>query len=445
LLKNIRFEIPQDAAYILKHLEQNGFEAYIVGGCVRDSVIGRVPQDWDIASSAQPHEIKELFPKTIDTGIKHGTVTVLLNSQPFEITTYRIEGRYINHRKPETVEFTNSLEEDLGRRDFTINAMAYNPAKGLADPYKGLHDIEAKQIKAVGNAMQRFEEDALRMLRAVRFSAQLGYRIEEATLQAISRHSPLITNISGERIRDELSKALLANPMSFEILYSTGILKEILPELALCFETMQRHPYHIYNVGMHSLHAANQTTANLILRWTMLLHDIGKPVVKTTDEKGIDHFYMHQKVSAQKAEKILQRLRFDNTSTAQIKKLILEHDRQIGDNEKSVRKAIAAIGLDLFQTWMQVRIADIKAQNPDKALERMTHLDKVKAIYHRVIAEKQCLSLKQLAVTGNELMEIGIPQGKKLGEVLQHLLDAVLEQPQLNERDVLLQMARKMI
>lgn len=437
--------MPDDVSYILNLLEQHGFEAFIVGGCVRDSIIKRNPQDWDIATSAKPQEVKNIFQRTIDTGLKHGTVTVMLNSHAYEITTYRIEGKYINNRQPETVEFTDSIEADLSRRDFTINAMAYNPIKGLIDPFGGIDDIDAKQIKAVGDAAHRFEEDALRMLRAVRFSAQLNYSIEENTLYAIEKHCHLLNNISGERIRDELNKILLANPMIFQLLQSTGILRQVLPELDICFETAQKHPYHIYNVGLHSLHAASNIESRSLLRFTMLLHDIGKPMAHTTDSKGIDHFYMHQKRSAEMAELILHRLRFDNASITRIKKLILEHDRQIGDSEKSVRKAIAAIGVDLFEDWIQIRLADISAQNPDKAIERIARLNMLKVTYDKIIAEKQCLSLKDLALNGKDLLDIGFPQGKNIGEVLQRLLDAVLEQPELNDRNRLLEMARKLI
>jgi tRNA nucleotidyltransferase (CCA-adding enzyme) len=445
MVLKVLFEIPSDVDYILKSLEQHGFDAFVVGGCVRDSIIGRSPQDWDIASSAKPQEVKNIFPKTIDTGLKHGTVTILLHNSSYEITTYRIEGKYISNRKPEAVEFTDSIEMDLSRRDFTINAMAYHPLTGLVDPFGGIDDINTKQIKAVGNAAHRFEEDALRMLRAVRFSAQLGYSIERDTLEAIEKHCSLLKNISGERIRDELNKILLANPMIFELLHHTGILKQIIPELDICFETTQRHPYHVYNVGMHSLHAAESIKGISLLRWTMLLHDIGKPMAHSTDSKGIDHFYMHQKISAEKASLVLQRLRFDNAAITRIKKLILEHDRQIGDHEKSVRKAIAAIGVDLFEDWMQVRMADIKAQNPEKAKERLVKLNAVETAYHKIINEKQCLTLKDLTVSGKDLMDMDFPQGKKLGEVLQQLLDAVLEQPELNEREKLLEMAKKLL
>lgn len=443
--RRIKIEIPQDVDFILRELEQKGFEAFAVGGCVRDSIIGRQPQDWDIATSAKPEEVKAVFPYTIDTGLKHGTVTVLLKGEPYEITTYRVEGRYIDNRRPETVEFVDSISADLGRRDFTINAMAYNPVAGLVDPYGGIADIEGRQIRAVGQPDHRFEEDALRMLRAVRFSAQLGYAIAADTLEAIGRNSALIKNISAERLRDELSKTLLADPMAFLILQQTGILKQVLPELDICFEVNQINPYHIYNVGLHSLHGACHAPNTPVLRWTMLLHDIGKADTISTDSNGINHFYQHQQVSASKAENVLQRLRFDNASIARIKKLILEHDRQVGENDKSIRKAISAIGVELFEDWLLVRQADTMAQNPQKAPERLSHLAAVRETYKRIAQEKQCLSLKELAVSGDDLMQLGIPQGKKLGQVLQQLLEAVLEQPELNDRERLLELSKRLI
>lgn len=445
MYKNITIEIPNDVADILNLLEQYGYEAFAVGGCVRDSIISRKPQDWDIASSAKPQEVKNIFPKTIDTGLQHGTVTVLINKNPYEITTYRIEGKYTDNRRPESVEFTNSIEADLSRRDFTINAMAFNPSKGLLDPFGGIDDIEARHIKAVGNAEHRFEEDALRILRAIRFSAQLGYSIENATLEAVKKHSSLLNNISKERIRDELNKTLLAEPMVFQLLYNTGILKHIMPELDACFETNQINPYHIHNVGLHSLYAASNIPCDSILRWTMLLHDIGKPDTISTDSNGINHFYMHQKVGMEKADKLLQRLRFDNASIAKIKKLILEHDRQVGENEKSIRKAVAAIGVDLFDDWLKVKRADILAQSPDKTNERIAALDVIEAIYKKIVSDKQCLSLKDLAISGRDLMDMGIPQSKELGEVLQKILDAVLDQPELNQKDILLDMVKNNI
>lgn len=436
-------DIPSGAAYIIEALEQRGFEAFVVGGCVRDSLIGRKPQDWDITSSAKPEEIKGIFKKTIDTGLQHGTVTVLYEDIPYEITTYRIEGEYINNRKPEWVAFTDSIEEDLSRRDFTINAMAYNPSRGLLDPFGGLDDIVRGQIQAVGEAALRFQEDALRMLRAVRFQAQLGYEIEPATYEAIKANAKLIVNISKERIRDELTKTLLANPMSFLLLRETGILRDVLPELDRCFEVPQNNPYHVYPVGLHSLTAACKVESDLLLRWVMLLHDLGKADTRSTDDRGIDHFYSHQKRSTDMAEEIMKNLRFDNTTIHQAKNLILEHDRQVAVAEKSVRKAMSVIGPDLFDKWLKVKQADMEAQNPALLPKRLNDLKLIEKLYKKIVAEKQCLTLKDLKITGRDLMAMGFPQGKELGEVLKHMLEAVLEEPALNEKQGLLKMAEK--
>lgn len=439
---NIKIYIPPQAAYIIEQLQQKGFEAFIVGGCVRDSIIGREPQDWDIATNAKPQDVKAAFNRTIDTGLLHGTVTVLVDGIAYEVTTYRTEGAYINNRKPEKVDFIDSIEEDLSRRDFTINAMAYNDSMGLVDPFDGLADIESKRIKAVGDAAQRFQEDALRMLRAVRFSAQLSYEIEPATLTAIEQKSSLIRNISAERIRDELNKTLMADPMAFVLLHDVRLLVHFIPELDRCFDMEQLNPYHKYNIAMHSLYSASNIEKDLQLRWTMLLHDIGKADTVSIDSSGIHHFYGHEKVSAEKAELVMQRLRFDSFSTSRIKLLILHHDMEPNDSEKSIRKAVSIIGADLFQLWLQVKRADIEAQSSYKAAERLEKLDRIRAIYDKIIAENQCLTIKDLAIDGNDLMAMGFKQGKELGRVLKALFEQVLEQPELNVREKLLGMAK---
>ncbi|MGB7604325.1 MAG: HDIG domain-containing metalloprotein [Lutisporaceae bacterium] len=443
MCNKITIELPPQVIYIIEQLQQKGFEAFVVGGCVRDSIIGRSPQDWDITTNSKPEDVKATFNKTFDTGLVHGTVTVLVDSTAYEVTTYRTEGKYINNRKPEKVDFINSIDVDLSRRDFTINAMAYSPTQGLVDPFKGLLSIEHKMIKAVGNAEDRFEEDALRMLRAVRFSAQLGYDIEPLTLQAIKNHSILIKNISAERIREELNKTLMADPLAFELLHATGLLKQIMPELDCCFGIEQHNPYHMYNVALHSLHSASNIAHDLNLRWTMLLHDIGKAATISVDNEGINHFYDHGSVSVQKAESIMQRLRFDNSSINKIKLLILHHDRQLGESDKSVRKAIAEIGADLFEAWLQVKEADISAQSSEKAAERLSMLDRVNAIYEKIMADKQCLTIKELAVNGDDLLGIGFKQDKILGTVLKTLFDKVLEQPELNNRATLLELSKR--
>ena len=298
-MKNYRIEIPAGAARILKVLEANGYEAYVVGGCVRDSLLGKQPHDWDITTSALPLQVKALFSRTIDTGLKHGTVTIPSGREAYEVTTYRIDGEYLDGRHPSEVTFTASLREDLKRRDFTINAMAYNEKDGLQDFFDGISDLENQRIRAVGDPRKRFEEDALRILRAVRFSAQLGYTVEEGTLRAMRMLAPTLARISAERIAAELEKILVSpHPDRLRMAYECGITAVILPEFDRCMETPQNNPHHIYNVGEHTMCALMQARPDRILRTAILLHDVGKPLCRSTDEKGIDHFYGHPEAGA---------------------------------------------------------------------------------------------------------------------------------------------------
>ena len=291
-------EIPKKAEIILQILEKAGFEAYVVGGCVRDSILGRTPNDWDITTSATPQQVKELFHRTVDTGLQHGTVTVVIDKEGFEVTTYRVDGEYEDGRHPKEVTFTASLEEDLKRRDFTINAMAYNPTEGLVDLFGGMQDIENKIIRCVGDPLERFTEDALRIMRAVRFSAQLGFEIEEETKKALTVMAPNLVHVSAERIQVELVKLLMSpHPDYLRTAYEAGITRQFLPEFDLCMETPQNTPHHCYTVGEHILHSLLYVRADKILRLTMLLHDIGKPSVRKTDENGRDHFKTHGDVA----------------------------------------------------------------------------------------------------------------------------------------------------
>ena len=287
-------EIPKNAETILHILEKAGYEAYVVGGCVRDSILGRSPDDWDITTSAKPEQVKALFHRTVDTGLQHGTVTVLMEKEGYEVTTYRVDGEYEDGRHPKEVTFTASLKEDLKRRDFTINAMAYNPSSGLVDLFGGLEDIERKIIRCVGDPLERFTEDALRIMRAVRFSAQLGFAIEEETRKALKVLAPNLKHVSAERIQVELVKLLMSpHPDYLRVAYEAGITAEFLPEFDACMTTSQNTPHHCYTVGEHILHSLCHVRADKVLRITMLLHDIGKPVVRKTDENGRDHFKMH--------------------------------------------------------------------------------------------------------------------------------------------------------
>ncbi len=437
---------PENVGYIIDKLNERGFEAFLVGGCVRDSILGKTPYDWDITTNARPETVKNIFDKTYDTGIKHGTVSVAVDNVFFEVTTYRIDGEYKDSRRPENVSFTSSLRADLARRDFTINAMAYNPQTGLVDYFDGLKDLQERQIKAVGNPGLRFLEDALRMLRAIRFSAQLGFSIEKGTFMAITENSGSIRNISRERIRDEVNKLITSpNPSCFNNLYKSGLLAHIMPEFVPCYSTEQNNPYHVYNVAEHIIHTVEAVESTGILRWTMLLHDIGKPARKTTDEKGIDHFYGHPEVSTRMADRILNDLRFDKDSIKKILTLVKYHDIDIFDTKRSVRRVANKVGENLFLQLIEVQRADAMGQNPvflDKTLEK---LDNIKRIYSEIKERHECLSLSQLALNGDDLISLGMKPGKEMKEVLNYLFELVLENPELNERDKLIELAGKRI
>ena len=332
-------QIPSKVNSIIHTLQQHGHEAYAVGGCVRDSLLGRIPNDWDITTSAKPEEVKALFHRTIDTGIQHGTVTVMIEKEGFEVTTYRIDGEYTDSRHPKEVIFTPDLQEDLRRRDFTINAMAYNEEQGLVDCFGGREDLEQRIIRCVGNAEERFSEDALRILRALRFAAQLGCTVEEDTMTAIRKLAPTLANISAERIQAELLKMLVSpNPSMMRTVYETGISAVIMPEWDAVMETGQNNPHHKYSVGEHTIHALEAVEPQKVYRLAMLFHDFGKPLVKTTDEQGIDHFYGHGDVSAELAETIMRRLKFDNDTMDTVCKLVRYHDYRPSATKKAFAK-----------------------------------------------------------------------------------------------------------
>lgn len=432
--------MPEDVKYILEKLNNAGYEAYAVGGCVRDSILGRIPDDWDITTSAKPEETKALFPRTIDTGIQHGTVTVMCNHVGYEVTTYRIDGEYEDSRHPKEVIFTSDLLEDLKRRDFTINAMAYNHLSGgLVDAFGGIQDIENGIIRCVGNPIHRFEEDALRMMRAVRFSAQLGYEIEEETRNAIQTLSANLANISAERIQVELVKLLFSNhPDYLRTAYETGMTKVFLPEFDKAMETGQNNPHHKYTVGEHMLHALEYVRKDKVLRLTMVLHDIAKPETLQTDEDGIDHFHGHCEKGEEMARKILRRLRFDNDTIGKVCKLVKYHDQKLSLKPEKLRKSIVKIGPDLFPLLLEVKEADMLAQSDYKREEKQKELEDVRKVYRQILEAKDCLSLKDLAVTGKDLIEQGMKPGKELGETLQKLFDYVLEAPEKNTKEDLL-------
>ena len=431
--------LPEKVNRIINTIMAAGFEAYAVGGCVRDSILGRTPDDWDITTSAKPQDIKKLFKRTIDTGIEHGTVTVMLDKEGFEVTTYRIDGEYEDSRHPKEVTFTSNLREDLRRRDFTINAMAYNDKVGLVDIFGGISDIEKKIIRCVGDAKERFTEDALRMMRAVRFSAQLGYSIEEGTKEAIKELAINLNNISAERIQVELVKLVTSdNPDYLKTAYETGITAVVLPEFDLCMETNQNNPHHKYSVGEHTLWAMKYIESDKVLRLAMLFHDMGKPKAITTDGEGIHHFHGHNEISSQIAREVLRRLKFDNDTLHKVEKLVFYHDYRPALTDKSVRKFVTKISKELFPSYLLVQKADTLAQSEYKREEKLANIAEVSRVFDGIIEREECLCLKDLAVNGKDLIDFGMKPGKEIGEILNGFLEMVIENPELNDKEILL-------
>lgn len=439
----MKINLPEKVSRIIHTLQANGYEAYAVGGCVRDSILGREPDDWDITTSATPLETKALFARTFDTGIEHGTITVLIDKDAFEVTTYRVDGKYEDSRHPSEVTFTRCLQEDLLRRDFTINAMAYNDEEGLVDIFGGIEDLNNKTIRCVGNAEARFGEDALRILRAVRFAAQLGFEIEEETREGIVKLAPTLVNISAERIQVELIKMLVSpNPSLLRTAYELGITKVILPEFDEMMKTEQETPHHIYSVGEHTLKAIETIRPDKVLRLTMLFHDIAKPMMKTIDANGVAHFKMHDVEGVEMTKSILRRLKFDNDTLGKVTKLVQYHDYRIPAEPKRVRKAMNKIGEDLFPYYLEVRTADTMAQSEYMREEKLQNIRDMEKCYQEILEKQECVSLKDLAISGSDLIADGMKPGKEIGYVLNSLLEKVIENPELNTRETLLELRK---
>ena len=440
----MRITLPRDVSKIISALEDHGFEAFAVGGCVRDVILGREPEDWDITTSAKPEEIKAIYSRTIDTGIEHGTVKVMLGREGYEVTTYRIDGKYSDNRHPDKVEFTASLEEDLKRRDFTINAMAYNESRGLVDMFGGMEDLQGKIIRCVGDPKERFEEDALRMFRAVRFSAQLGFDIEEGTADAIMDLHDNLKTISAERIQTELVKLIVSDhPERIRDCYHLGITAAVLPEFDAMMLTPQHHIHHIYNVGEHTIKVMENVAPTKVMRLTALLHDIAKPETITRDEAGDTHFKGHPLKGAEKAKSVLRRLKFDNDTIHKVETLIKWHDDRPPAKDVNIRKILNRIGEELFPMLLDIKYGDIMGQSEYMRAEKLSALEEYRKCFNRIIDRKQCFTIKDLAVDGHDLMDIGIPAGVELGKKLSKLLDIVLEDPEKNEKDILLSYIKK--
>lgn len=436
--------LPERARQLMGLLQAHGFEAYVVGGCVRDSLRGITPHDWDICTSATPEQMTACFQglRFIETGVQHGTLTVLADGVPFEVTTYRVDGVYLDNRRPETVAFVSSLCEDLARRDFTMNAMAYNEEEGLVDPYGGEEDLKKGLIRCVGEPDRRFNEDALRMMRALRFAAVFGFRIHEATALCVHQNKDLLRKIAAERLRVELDK-LLCGPGAVSVLRDySDVLAVFIPELLPMLGFEQENPWHSADVWEHTLLAVGAVPAEVPLRLTMLLHDIGKPESFTRGADGIGHFYGHPKKSAAVTEAILRRLRYDRATIETVTTLVLNHDLKLNPEPVSVKRLLNQLGETILRQLLPVKAADYSAQNPAFLAPRMVILDDFRAVLDRIIDEAQCFSLKDLAVSGRDLIGVGVPAGGELGHLLGLLLDKVIAGELQNDRALLLEAVR---
>lgn len=435
----MKIQLPQAVQEIIRTLQQNHYEAYAVGGCVRDSILGREPDDWDITTSASPKEVKALFRRTIDTGIEHGTVTVMIDKCGYEVTTYRIDGKYEDGRHPTEVTFTANLKEDLLRRDFTINAMAYNDEDGLVDIFGGMEDMKAKTIRCVGDPAARFTEDALRLMRAVRFAAQLGYTIEENTRNAMKEMAGNLSKISAERIQAELVKTLTSpNPGMLRDAYQLGLTEIFMPEFDLAMKTPQKNKHHLYTVGEHSMRTVEFIRNDKILRLTMLLHDLGKPHCISVEKDGTEHYYNHYIKSEEIARTILHRLKFDNDTIYNVCILVRSHDERIEPGVRCMRRAIARIGEGAFPELFEVQEADISAQSDYKKEIKLSRLRQNIKDYEEIKERNQCVTVANLAVNGKDLIAHGMKPGKEIGSILKAMLEEVIETPEHNEKEYLL-------
>ncbi len=438
-------DLPQGVSLIIRELETWGYEAWAVGGCVRDSLLGLLPHDWDVCTSARPEQVLSVFKgrRVIETGIRHGTVTVLLDGVPYEVTTYRTEGAYLDSRRPDSVSFVTSLEEDLSRRDFTVNAMAYHPQRGLYDTFGGAEDLKSKIIRCVGDPVLRFSEDALRIMRALRFSATYGFSIEEKTSQALMDLRDRLLLIAPERVREELMRLIVGVGAADVLRAYAKVLFAVLPELSPMHGHPQFNPYHHLDIWEHTLAAMQAIPPEPALRLTMLLHDAGKPARFARDENGIGHFYGHPKESCRLAGEIMIRLRFDNQTLKTVEELVLHHDADIPPRRKNILRWLNRIGETRLWQLIKVMRADASAQHPDKREEKLLGIEELERCLADVLQKGLPYRLKDLAVTGNDLSAVGIPPGPELGRLLSTLLGKVMDGELPNEKEALLNAASK--
>lgn len=434
----MKITLPAAITKIIEILNDNNFEAYVVGGCVRDSIMNTIPNDWDITTSATPEKMIEIFKnyKIIETGLKHGTITVIIDSFPVEVTTFRIDGEYKDNRHPENVEYTKNLSEDLSRRDFTINSLAYHPKTGFIDLFGGINDIKNKTIRCVGNADKRFNEDALRIMRAIRFSSTLNFSIEEQTAQSLASNRNLLNNISVERISSELNKLLCGDNVLDVLMKYSDVIFEIIPELKETKSCLQKNIYHIYDVWEHTAVAVSKIYKDKILRLTMLFHDIAKPIVKTQDSDGTTHFKKHAVLGSEMTNRILKRMRYDKKTIRTVTELVFHHDDRQYNHTHKIKNYLSKFGYEFIVMLDKVSRADILAQNP-KLNHRLKDCDNYMQMLNDLIKTENCLCLTDLKVRGNDLISLGF-DGKTIGQILNELLELTLNDKLENDKTVLI-------
>lgn len=436
-------KISENAEKLINLLSENGYKAYAVGGCVRDYLLGKPEKDIDITTSAKPEAVEDILQKqnikVVETGLQHGTVTAVMNGEPYEITTFRKDGEYKDNRRPEYVDFVDDVKEDLSRRDFTINAMAYNHSEGIVDLFGGKADLDNKIIRAVGNADLRFKEDALRIMRALRFSATLCFDIEESTKKAIFDNMHLLENIAYERIFTELKKLLVGDNAMQVLDEYKEVIGVIIPELKPTFNCVQNNPWHIYNVYGHIIHAVHAAPKDEIIRLTMLLHDIGKPSVKTTDEKGIDHFKTHAVVGADIAKKVLKRFKVSNEIYDKVTTLIYYHQGVENVDDIRIKRWLSKIGVDYTRALFKVRVSDLLAHNPEKIGYEVEKLNELQQELEEIVAAGEAFKISDLAVNGNDLIALGFHKGREIGEKLNEILMLVVDNQLENDKDKIIE------
>ena len=443
----MKIALPDDVRLILSTLKENGYECFCVGGCVRDSLSKKPVNDWDFTTNATPDEVQRCFSsyQTIDIGKKFGTICVVINGENYEITTYRIDNDYKDSRHPESVSFSKNLKDDLARRDFTVNALAYNEEVGVVDEYGGLNDLSLGVIRCIGDADERFNEDALRILRALRFASTYGYSIEQKTSESILRNRENLNDIAPERITKELTRLLCGDNVDFILRRYRDVFAVIIPQIAGMFNFDQNTKHHNKDLWRHTVSAVKHTPADAVLRMTMLLHDIGKPMTEHKDKKGASHFPNHPKLSCAMAKTILTDLRFPNDFISTVTLLIENHDNRYKAESPMIKRCMRDLGVENTRKLLTIQRADILAQSNYKRVEKLSTLDSVVEEFERILKEKECFNVDSLAVNGKDIIHLGVLKGEKIGEILRTLLDNVIDGKLINEKSELLEFAKTMI